>query len=605
MTNLLVQQLYSEIQSAECKLTSASDFPKHYDPYDGEEFDFVVVGAGSAGCVVANRLSEETSLRVLLLEAGGTPTRSTDVPAFYGSVLESLSWPYSSEPEETCCLGMINNSCTQPAGKVLGGTGSVNVHGFIRGNKEDFNDWATTYGNVGWDYESVLSYFKKCENLTSEDILNKEENVLLYRGVDGKLPITTLSLNGAGPVPGAFVAAAMEIGIVNNTDYNGESQMGVGRLQASTEKGKRVSTAKGYLRNVRDRTNLKLSQNSIASKIVINPSTKVAEGVVFTNSKGEKITVRAKKEVIVCCGAFASPQLLMLSGIGPTNHLQEMNIEVVQDLPVGKNFQERPMFIGVVVEFNVTRPKLPLTELMYDFLIHENSFLGGIGSAGVTQFINTKNSSSNRPDTILYCFDIDKNDMNTFNLSMNIANFRDEIRNEYLKLAQKSYICIVSILPLGHTSRGKILLRSKDPSDTPKIYTGMFSDPDREDIDTVIRAVEHVYKLAGTKAFQKLGATVHEIVPPDCAKFPLKSNEFRECAIRQLSVYDGDYSSTCMMGPTSEKTSVVDPNLKVIGIDKLRVCDSSILPFCPSGNINAPVIMVAEKGSDLIKKDWM
>lgn len=590
------------MKQAECDLANPEYFPHHYSPQDGEEFDFIVVGAGSAGSVVANRLSEESSWRVLLLEAGGNPTKGTEIPGVYGALqMTSVDWQYKTDPEEDNCLGMIDRSCNWPRGKVLGGSSSINANLYVRGSPKDYEAWAAA-GNEGWDYESVLEYFKKSENLKAEEVLNLP-NHKKHHGQNGYLNVDNWRNYHINDIVEGFGKGMEELGYKINLDVNGDSQLGFVKLQGTTIKGRRHSTAKAFLNPIKDRSNLKIAKNSLVTEILIDMSSKTANGIKFLDQRGKTIQVKAKKEVIISAGAINSPQLLMLSGIGPKQHLEELGIPVVQNLPVGENLQDHMLMTGLAFSYNYSRPIKSFPEYMYDFLMNESSRLSGLGMLSYSCFINTIDNKDNFPDIQTHHFDFDAGDV------MSVANivekfgYTPEIGKLYYEINAKRFMTMVMPTLLRPVSKGKILLRSKNPEEKVKIISGYFVD-NNEDLETYLRAIDFVSKLAKTEGMKKLDTRFHEILVPACKKYPVASRDFRICTLKHLTATTYHPTSTCKMGPSEDPASVVDPALRVIGLKNLRVADASIMPNIVSGNTNAPVIMIGEKAADLIKADW-
>lgn len=603
LASSLINGIYSSVKQAECFLANPSDYPDHYSPQDGEEFDFIIVGSGSAGAVIGSRLSEQPSWTVLLLEAGGNPTKSTEIPGMYGALQKTaIDWQYQTDPDEDNCLAMVNNSCNWPRGKVLGGSSSINGMLYVRGNREDYNGWALA-GSEGWDYESVLKYFKKSENIRAEDVLNYP-NFKDYHGEKGFLSVESFKNHGIKDLVEAYAKGMEELGYKTNTDCNGESQTGFAKLQGTVVEGRRCSSSKAFLKPARTRKNLKVSKHSLVTKILIDRQSKTAYGVKFTDGEGIIVQVKAKKEVIVSAGAINSPQLLMLSGIGPKEHLEELGIDVIEDLPVGENLQDHTLMVGLVFSYNFTRPVKQFRDSMYDFLMSDlSSKFSGIGMLSYSGFINTLDAESAIPDIQNHHYDIDINDTLALSGALTAFGIRDEIANEFLKINSKRFITPVMPTLLNPYSRGRVLLRSANPKDKVKVISGYLTD-DR-DVETLLRATEFLSNLASTKGMESLDTKFHEIVAPACSKYPMSSRDFRICSLKHFVTTCYHPTSTCKMGPPEDPTSVVTPQLQVKGVKHLRVADASIMPDIVRGNTNAPTIMIGEKAADLVKESWL
>lgn len=553
--------------------------------------------------MVANRLSEVSDWNILLLEAGGDPPKATEIPALYGALqLTKIDWQYKTDPDEDNCLGMVNKSCNWPRGKVLGGSSSINANLYVRGSPKDFDSWAAA-GNDGWDFNSVIKHFKKSENIKAEEVIS-QPNYKQHHGEKGYLNVDTWRNYQIQDIVESYTKGMEELGYKFNNDVNGDSQLGLVKLQGTISEGKRYSTAKAFLAPVKERRNLKISKNSLATQLLFDKISKTANGVQFLDEQGKLVQVKAKKEIVVSAGAINSPQLLMLSGIGPKHHLEDLNIEVIQDLPVGENLQDHMLMPGIVFSLNYTKEVKPITEFMYDFLMKNTSRFSGLGMLSYSAFINTLDSSINLPDVQFHHFDFDPNDTFSVGKFTTAFGLTDDIAKLYHDINSKRYMLLVMPTLLRPVSRGKVLLTSTSPLDKPKIIAGYFSD-NGEDLETFLRAIEFTSRLASTAGMKELDARFHEIAVPGCSQHPVGSRDFRVCSLKHLTTTTYHPTSTCKMGPVNDPTSVVDPTLKVKGVNNLRIADASIMTTIVSGNTNAPCIMIGEKVSDIIKEYWL
>ncbi|XP_073985159.1 glucose dehydrogenase [FAD, quinone]-like [Rhodnius prolixus] len=561
-------------------------------------YDFIIVGAGSAGAVVANRLSEVNNWNVLLLEAGGDETEISDVPLLAAYLqLTKLDWQYKSEPQGTACLGMGNKRCNWPRGKVLGGSSVLNYMLYVRGNKKDYDHWESL-GNPGWGYEEVLYYFKK-----SEDNRNPYLSRTPYHSTGGYLTIQEAPWHT--PLAAAFVQAGTEMGY-ENRDINGRYQSGFMIAQGAIRKGARCSTAKAFLRPVRLRKNLHIAMNSHVTKILINPNTRVAHGVEFMRDGGKHI-VHASKEIILSSGTVGSPHLLMLSGVGPKQHLQEMNIPVIQDLKVGHNLQDHIGLGGLT--FLVNQP-VSLVQNRYEnvpavirYAMFGDGPLTVLGGVEGLAFVNTKyaNRTEDFPDIEFHFVSGSTSSDGGAQLWKAHGITEQFYKEVFEPINNKDVWSAIPVL-LRPKSKGFLKLRSKNPFDYPLIYPNYFFDP--FDMKTLVEGVKIVLAMSKTKAFQKYGSQLYNKPFPSCKSIPRYTDYYWECMIRQYSVTIYHPVGTCKMGPATDKDAVVDPELRVYGIKGLRVIDASIMPTLVSGNTNAPTIMIGERGSDLIKAFW-
>ncbi|GFG28583.1 hypothetical protein Cfor_11704 [Coptotermes formosanus] len=517
------------------------------------EYDFIMVGAGSAGSVVANRLSNISEWDVLLIEAGRKENYIMDVPLpAHLWTLTDANWKNKNVPNGKSCLSLENEHCSFHRGKVMGGTSTINFMASTRGNRRNYDNWRDLE-NPGWGYDDVLKYFLKSENMTIPELANDKK----YHSTSGELTVSYAPYRT--PLADAFVQGGAELGY-NITDYNGATQTEFSYLQSTTKPGTRMSASRAFLHPIRNRKNFHVKNRSLVTRILIDHNTKIAFGVEFVRDN-KRYEVHAKKEVILSAGAVNSPQLLMLSGIGPREHLNGLNIPLIQDLKVGYNLMEHPglptatFIVNQSVSFISTHLLTNVTALEEYLCYHRGPFSVPGGSEGIA-FIDTRDPTN--PDAI----------------------------------------AMVS----QPESRGRIMLKSADPHDKPLIYHDFFQNP--EDLETQLLAIKETLKLSKTQAFQKFGSRLHDIPVPACKHLEFSSDDYWRCAARQTSVGIWHLSGTCKMGNSSDPDAVVDPRLKVYGVKGLRVIDASIMPMIPAAHTNIPSIMIGEKGADLVKEDW-
>ncbi|XP_077299158.1 glucose dehydrogenase [FAD, quinone] isoform X1 [Arctopsyche grandis] len=565
-----------------------------------KEYDFIVVGSGSAGAVLANRLTEMENWNVLLLEAGGDETEISDVPLLAAYLqLSKLDWKYKSEPQGTACLAMEGGRCNWPRGKVLGGSSVLNYMLYLRGNHKDYDMWETL-GNPGWGSKEALYYFKK-----SEDNRNPYLTETPYHSTGGYLTVGEAPYHT--PLAAAFVQAGVEMGY-DNRDINGEKQTGFMIAQGTIRRGSRCSTAKAFIRPARLRKNLDVSMNAFVTKILIDPVSKIAFGVEFIKDK-QVHRIRATKEVIISTGSVNSPQLLMLSGVGPKAELIKHGIPVIQDLPgVGENLQDHIALGGLTFMINqpvaIVESRLHTVSSLMQYAVFGEGPLTIMGGVEGLAFVNTKyaNASNDFPDIEFHFISGSTN-----------SDGGNQLKKAH-GLTDKFYQAVFgpinnldtwSILPmlLRPKSKGSIKLRSKNPYDYPYIYPNYFKD--EQDLHTLREGVKIAIALSRTKAMQRFGSKLSPHVFPACAHVQQYTDQHFECMMRQYSATVYHPVGTCKMGPYWDKTAVVDPQLMVYGVRGLRVVDASIMPDLVSGNTNAPVMMIGEKASDMIKEFWL
>ncbi|XP_022115817.1 glucose dehydrogenase [FAD, quinone] [Pieris rapae] len=577
-------------------------FVPDYFPKDKQEFDFIIIGAGSAGCVLANRLSEISKWNVLLLESGGNENFFSDIPIFAPFLsITPMNWDYSSEPEKKACKSLRGNVCYMPRGKVLGGSSVLNFLIYQRGHPEDYNDWAQM-GNEGWSYDEILPYFKKSENIKIPELRNSS-----FHGVGGYLDIDHATYSS--PLEQAFRNAGLQLGYEWN-DPNGEKVIGFSKPQATIRNGRRCSSSKAFLEPVRFRKNLKVSKFSTVKRLLIDADTKTAIGVEFIKHNKRR-RVYARKEIVLAAGTIGSAQLLMLSGVGPADHLREVGIDTLYDSPVGYNLQDHVTFSGNA--FIVNETGLCVNDMLAASPVSAAAYLAGQGpltipggAAGLaftrTQYAN--DLTEGRPDLELV--------MGAGSLA---GDFLGILRS-LLGVTDDFYWRVYGNLPLQERQRsfslnpvlirpqsyGRLSLRSAKFDDNPKIHPNYFDHPD--DIKVLKEGIRLAQKVIATQAFQKYGTRLNSIPFPGCEQLSFDSDEYWECAIMQTSITLDHQVGTCKMGPKGDPTAVVSPRLLVNGIKNLRVADASIMPRIPASHTHAPVVMIAEKASDMIKNDW-
>ncbi|XP_038210981.1 glucose dehydrogenase [FAD, quinone]-like [Zerene cesonia] len=540
------------------------------------EFDFIVIGGGTAGCVVASRLSENRKWKILLIEAGAEEPKMTLIPAltseFKGS---SLDWQYTMRPKKGFCQNRIDKGCEVVQGKVLGGTSSINEMAYIRGSPADYDEWALN-GNEGWSFSQVLPYFKYSEGNYDKDISKNKFFHSTQGPLDvGRYPYVDDNVD-------VLLSAFNEMGY-NYTDINGRNQLGFMRIQTTSYLGERVSTYTAFIEPIRKlRSNIVIITEALVTKINFEykSDSLKANGIEFIKN-GTKISIRASKEIILSAGAINSPKLLMQSGIGPRDYLEYLNIDVLYDLPVGGNFQDHLSVCLPVIRLARTATKINFPDKLKDITTYYTKGIGPLSANyQVVAFIESSISE------VLGTPDIE-------------FRFRGHDSNMYY---DKMDMCISLLTP---KSRGQVVLNATDPIfGSPLIYPNFLKNP--KDEKKLLEGIQEIVKLFDTEVFKtaEYEFDPKPILNNECREHERVSEQFWLCIIRHFSAPLHNYAGTCKMGPPKDPESVVDNNLLVYGVTNLRVVDASIMPKITRGSTAAPVIMIAEKASDIIKSIW-
>ena len=569
----------------------------------GDEFDYIIVGAGSAGCVLANRLSELKNVSVLLIEAGGVDShRDLHIPLSHFNLQgTSVDWQFQSTPQRHSSHAMLSQKSQWPRGKVLGGTSSINSMIYSRGHPQDYDSWEKN-GAKGWGWSDVLPYFIKSEN---------------YRGNDGKPghrgysgPLIVEKPQYVTEVAKIFRNALQELGIpMSGSD--GTSHPGAHATMQTTNKGRRWSTASAYLHPARYRENLFVLTHTHVRQLELNGN--LVEGVLVVNAGEEVIGrekfYRARREVILSAGTIGSPHILQLSGIGPLKHLKAAHINVVKDLPVGKNLQDHLMLpLSHKIEnispeecicFTEPCATSPIALAKY-LLLHQG--MSTITPIEMNWFANSDNLFDNKSRSDLQIIFVGGlfDQVSTLHIT-NVGSHMASVTfgRQYFDGSPINGFMIFPIL-LGPKSVGELWLEPHNPLMYPNINPNYLEHP--EDVEVLLKGVRLAQRVVNTTAYANLSLTLTALKAR--SPYTPDSDNFWRWFIRQVAMTSYHPVGTCKMGRADDESAVVTPDLKVKGIKKLRVADASVMPTIVTGNTNAPTIMIAEKAADLIKEDY-
>ncbi|HEX5910300.1 MAG TPA: GMC family oxidoreductase N-terminal domain-containing protein [Thermoleophilaceae bacterium] len=519
-------------------------------------YDYVIVGAGSAGCTLAARLTEDPGVRVLLLESGGKDrSPNIKIPAAFGKQFHTkLDWDYSTVPQAGCA----NRELYSPRGRSLGGSSSMNAMLYVRGRPIDYDLWESE-GATGWGWQDVEPYFRR-----AEDHAGGADEI---HGAGG--PLRTMKVRSPHDLTNQFYAAAEAAGIPYNRDYNGPEQDGVSPSQVTQHGGKRWSAADAYLKPNMKRPNLTVRTN--ATVLGLDLEGDRVTGVRLSGRRGRTETVRADRDVVLCAGAYGSPQLLMVSGIGPADHLADVGVDVRHDLPgVGQNLHDHPFCVCI-----------------WD--AHDGpSLLDAEKPRALLEWVMRKSGPLTSPVAEALGFVKTRPGLPAADVQFHMA---PAYYVDHGETVYEGHACTIGPVLVTPKSRGQLTLRTADPSDHPLIDPNALSEP--EDVESMLAGMELAREIARSGPYaQSLGK---ELFPgPDVTDRQALEDDLRQ---RVELIYHP--VGTCRIGPL-EAGGVVDPDLRVHGIEGLRVVDASVMPVVPGGNTNAPTIMVAEKAADHI-----
>lgn len=556
-----------------------------------ESYDYIIVGGGTAGAVLASRLTAaEKDKTILLVEAGGDPSDepNINIPLMADTVKGGdFDWQYHTVPQKHACLGHKEQTAIWPSGKGLGGTSLINYMQYLRGSRHNYDSWASA-GAVGWAYKDVLPYFIK-----SEDQQNGEFVRTVFHGFGGRLSVMDVGPTTLNQIIGLCFK---EISL-KKRDLNGKNQFGWSPTQATIRNGERWSTYRAYLKRVLHDPNLHVATRSVVRKIIFEK--KQATGVLIKTETGEEKIVRANKEIILTAGTVGTTKLLLLSGIGPKAHLQEMKIPVVADLPVGDNLQDH--VYGDGIEFFTPYPGVALSVANAHSLASTWSYsLFGTGMKASPRFREAVAyiKLRHQPPNIKYPLLALQIVANPQAYTAAAVNVRKEVWDSiHGNPLSREGFTVFPVL-LHPRSKGTIRLRSNNPDEEPLINPNYLAED--SDVKIISEGTQFVRRLINTKVFKDWEFQLTNRLLSDCAKFGNYTAAYIECHTRRITIPGASPVGTAKIGAANDPTAVVDPLLRVRGVKGLRIADASIIPSAMTGDTYATQVMIAEKATDII-----
>ncbi|XP_050525039.1 uncharacterized protein LOC126896367 [Daktulosphaira vitifoliae] len=606
-----------------------------------ESFDFIIVGGGQAGCVLANRLSENAAWKVLLIEAGGDAYPITQIPALWDrSYNTDADWQYKLEPIIHTGFG-INGNMVIHKGKCLGGSSVLTPHVYVRGSEKLYNVLVEK-GLTGWSFNSTLDYFKKIESTrfttaatvststtaqtatvksttaaaTSESSTTAARTTTkattvtstatvrkVEYGRSGLLPISRIHHTEFSLLEKVISSGFEHIGCIAQGDINDDTvEIGYSSLKGMIKNGRSYNVAKAYLTPAIGRKNLKVMKYTKATKIIMNKTNTRAIGVQVETRYGQILSLYAKNEVLVSAGTIGSAKLLLISGIGPEDHLKEMKVPVVKNLKVGENFHHSPVFTGVVYSYDKSvMSNFTDEDVAFKYLSRNTGPLAMPKGMQMGGFLNTKGDNS-YADIEIHQYYIPKNSFSKLCRIRSMYGFSDRIMTAYAKLNTQRDISIFTLALINPKSSGKILLRSNNPCDSPIIIGNTLTNPD--DFKSMMDAIKSLLKFEDADVMKMVGATLRKFDLEGCSCYDIGSDDYWSCLLKYLISTTSSTSGSCQMGLETDSDAVVDSELNVIGIKNLRVIGQSVLPVNINAYSQAGSILIAERASDFIKTKY-
>jgi len=598
----IIGEVLSQLDYQRYKLMDDIIYPQDSTRYviNDEEFDFIIVGGGNAGSVLANKLSENIKWKVLLIEAGGDPFPITQVPCLWDRSLNSVAdWQYKIQPDSTTGFGIEGNMKIHK-GKCLGGSSTTSAQLYVRGSEQLYNSLVKK-GLKNWSYNTTETYFNKVERIRS--ITKTETNTTIY-GKCGLIPVSKFRKTEVSVLEKIVCSGFEHIGCKKESDINQKDiEVGFVSMQGIIKNGRSINTAKAYLSPIFGRENLKVMKYSRVTKISVDKTEMKATGVEVQTKFGQTLTLKANLEVLLCAGAVGSAQILLASGIGPKKHLSEMEVPVVKDLNVGQNFLITPVFTGFVISYGKSVVcNQTDEEVAFKYLARHSGPLSRPNGMSFGGFLNTGMSGFSFADIEVHQFYIPRNSYTKLCQLKSMFGFSDDLLSVYAKLNYERAISIFTIALINTKSISKILLRSKNPLDSPIIVGNMLTE--KHDVKSFLEAIKLLSNIENSDGMKLVNAKIEGIDLDGCAKYNKKTNEHWECLLKYMVSTTSSTAGSCRMGLETDTDAVVDSELNVIGISNLRAVGRSVLPLITSAYSHVPCIMVAERAYDMIKSKY-
>lgn len=563
-------------------------------------FDFIILGGGTAGLTLARQLLDAgKNWKILICEAGNDTRTEAIVPQFFPfNINNTNTWNYTAQVVNGSSNALKNGTPMQ-FGRQLGGSSGTNAMLWVVGNDKDYDGWAAQ-GCTGWSYNEVLPYLKKVENNTDPSIVGDGT----YHGTTGN--VTVSSNPNDDPIIPLLQNAYVELGYPVLNDYNARKYIGFVKLQSTIKRGERMTSYRAYIAPVMNNTNLYVMKNSLAVKINFDSTKTKATSVVVQTSQANcrTITITATKEVIVSAGALGSPQILQRSGIGRPADLTPLGITPVQDLNVGYNLMDH-VYSAVMFKINPNAAPQTTADLFADALKYFGNRTGNFSTFGIVNvegFIDTLNVTGTNPDITLVPYRFPKNQIYFAEVLTNFG-YQDCYIKLLVDLNANYEILLVFVIVLQPYSRGTIKINSIDPTTKPTIVSGFYTDS--RDRDTQVRGIRKLLEVMNTTAMASLQPSVIRFpCTAECNQYADNSDDYWYCYTKYLSLCEWHPSGTCKMGNSTATGAVVDPNLKVFGVKNLRVCDNGIMPMVTRANTQTAAYVIGQKCADFIKTAW-